>query len=260
MRKSILSIILFTSLFVEGQNRTARTQPKAEFGSDIIFDNSPNDLSTLDQFYLISKTINPNAAIVPNKDTLLIQFDLPPWVKLSDSLLLVYAKTYFDALSIFLTKNSVTFKWIAIQVCNDPLHCVTAWYEVKSLIYKDFSLTEKTQYFLQANFHPNLPSEEEKSTGKHALVLRYFIGNADIYSRYNYIRSYNQMVCTILAYMLQKSPKKIREKYDEIITLYWDSQYHLQYFWRMPLNNEQLSRLFKISWYESNLKIKNSQK
>ncbi|MEP7372272.1 MAG: hypothetical protein ABI675_02715 [Chitinophagaceae bacterium] len=252
MKLYLISILFLISFTCQAQDEKPLMPVVKTMNVD--FDNTRKDLSLLDRLWLTAKVINPNSHIIPNKDSLFITFDLPPWIKLPDSLFLYYCQTYYEALSISFVKDSMKYKAIGIQVCNDSLHCGIAWYDMSTHDYKkQASFSEKATRFLQANFFQNVVMTSEPFNDKSAMILRYYIDTSFNYTQPNFIYSYFHCVSIILADLIYKSPSKIRRKYDELIVLFC-CQGRLQYFWRIPINKDQLSKFYTLKYYESTLK------
>jgi len=248
--KKYITFVLATAICQAVTAQSVKGSPLS-FKTANLSDNSRQDFSFLDRLYLIAKTINPHSSIIPNGDTLLIGFDLPPWNKLSDSLLLEYAKTYYDAFSVAMTKDSMKFKMIGVQVCNDPFHCGTAWYDMST---HDFTvkhpLKERMQFFFQPSFWPCNVHVTQMYNSKKTMVLYYYIDSNYVYAGPDYIQSFSQSASAIISDLIYKSPPKIRKSYENLIVLFCCNG-RLAYFWRYPINNERRSSLYKIKYYES---------
>ena len=245
----MICLCLMATLICKGQKQNARADTIIRADVKLYSDHAKKDLSTLDRFLLIAKSTVQHSFVAPNKDTLLIEFNPPTWAPIPDSLLPRVAQIYYQTLSIAMTRDSMKYKVIGIQICNDPTNCFTTWFPMQTHKWNlKLTFKQKLGIFLSANFWPCDAQARETTNGK-ALVIHYFIDSTNLFSQLDYVESFFQSSSTIIADLIYKSKSKWAKELKELIVIFCRNG-SLAYFWRFPIIPEQMSKIYKIKFFE----------
>lgn len=237
-------ILTFLTQSVKAQERPVQL-------GQLRFDGTRKNWSDLDRMYLIAKAIHPASYVVPSADTLTFSFSILEGPV--DSAYLIYLRnSTYDAISeVAFHKDSMKrYNIAAIQMCSDSSTCATWLYHTKDHRYRKKSIEEKLQIVAPSFYCTTSIAYFSGMHKKRSILLFHSVDTNSLYSKSYYLQSFYQSVTFIIADILQHSKRRVKNRYEDIVSVFHSGDKLLNYS-RFKLKGENFSKVYGFIFFNS---------